>query len=157
MSNVIVKQIVEGDIDRTLEPYTGIVWQDLAQTAGIVKQDDFFPVIGTEGGKGQVLAVVGPGKVALAPTPRTLLGLAPKLLRKFKPGSKTAPKAEPVIPVPPSVSTQILDGYIRVYLAADVDLIIEQLHALLHDFIDLSELSQPAHAPRRRKTVASRN
>lgn len=176
MSTLVHKERILDELDTQIKPFSGILWQDLDSTEGLVKEKDFNKVFSSGRIQPAEIHIDGatltldtgqfPNLESLAGSPRTLLALVAKGVLKpskhFVPSPKPLPlpkpKPLPTPKVPPTTTKKkSKKGFLRVYLADDVDTFMENMYGRLADNIELFTLSQPAHAKRRRIKVASRN
>jgi len=198
MSRVVQKEKIEDEIQRTLQPFGGVFWQDLDSTQGLVKTLELFPAPAEK--RDVIDAGLPTEQERISDDVIELRGLAPSakglvlpILKALRPATKTVVKTgkkgslrlakdvkririklapKPQIRLTPTQVAEKLaelaeelsrirekrtDEFIRVYEADAVDIFVVNLYARLIESIDLLTLSQPAHAPRRRKIVASRN
>lgn len=176
MSTLVHKEKILAELQTQLKPFSGILWQDLNSTEGLVKEKDFQKLKFV--GRTQPLTIEIDGTTleldtgqfpvleGLAGSPRALAALLAKgvlkpgkgFVKTPKPLPAPKPKPTPTPKIPPTtVRKRSTKEYLRVYLADDVDIFMENMFGRLEDNIELLTLSQPAHAKRRRIKVASRN
>lgn len=168
VSTLVHKEKLKSELGTQLKPVSGVFWQDLKQTEGIVKSDEFFPTsLVPHFDLLEQTDVSGEEPLeALAPSPRVVAGALTKgaieVGKKIKGTPKPKPQTAPLkIPIPPGAGSKTKKKqekeFLRVYAADDVDAAVSELYGRLVDNMDLLTLSQPAHARRRRIVVASRN
>lgn len=173
MSRIVHKKDLVEDVDRTLKKDSGVFWQDLDSTERTVKKKDLKPARFSAPGAifdkdgFEIVRLTGDETPlqAFAPTPRIVLGALTKgavqISKKAAGGIKTAPKTQvKPVPVPPETRKRTKKqrkGEVRVYVADDVDIFVENLYNGFLSQIEAATLAQPKHAKRRRRKVASRN
>lgn len=181
MSRIVHKEKLRRELDTQMKPFTGVVWQDLNSTQGTVPRREFLsnPFRGPPEikiGKDGLVQFKHSGEnllEGLAPTPQTAIALLAKPIAKLSKGKTSVTKSVTTIqkrvPLTRAEDTAIgvlfdrlqeklrSEELLRVYSADDVDIYLSNMYGRLQDNIELLTLSQPRHAKRKRRKVASRN